>query len=329
MASVYVFGEKGEIEGLKKDHLINMKNILSKHPIIFSYLLFSFVFNLIFVKADFAQQNHSLTANVVINEVLVNEPGSSTKLEWVELHNTDSVEHDLEGWAFISKDDTTLIPVGTIIPAKEFLIIARQLLSEPPDSISFEGWWGDRSGVWGDSSIESFPAIEAKMSLTNTGVTISLVDPDNNVQAFTWDQDCGDGVSLERISFEQDIWLCCVSSDKNTPGKKNSVSTSYSDNLELRIEPNPFSPDGDGFEDEAILHYTLPMESNLTIRIYDIKGRLIKTLLEEEPQVSGEISWDGKDEENRIVRVGVYIVWAEAKGNSYSQKKATVVVAKR
>jgi len=309
--------------------LKNLSNNRSRYFIIFFYLFFSFVFNLISVKTDFAQRNIFSTANVVINEVLANEPGSNTKLEWVELYNADSVGHLLEGWAFISKDDTTLIPAGTTVSANGFLIIARQLLSEPPDSISFECWWGDRSGIWGDSPEESFPAIQAKMSLTNTGSTISLLDPDKNLQTFTWDRDCGDGVSLERVSSEQDIWLCCVASDKNTPGRKNSVSTVYSQNIQLSIEPNPFSPDGDGFEDEAIFRYTLPMESNLTLRIYDIKGRLIKTLMEDEPQVSGEITWDGRDDENEIVRIGIYIVWAKAEGNSYSQKKATVVVAKR
>ena len=293
-----------------------------------SLFLFSFLL-LIFAFKDFAQQNISSNDKVVINEVLVNEPGSYTKLEWVELYNTDSVAHDLGGWVFICKEDTTLLPVGANIPANGFLIIARKLLSDPPDSISFESWWGNRSGIWGDCPEESYPAIQAEMSLTNSGGTISLIDPENNVQTFTWDQDCGDGVSLERVSSEQDIWFCCVSSDKSTPGKKNSVSTSYSDNLKLHIEPNPFSPDGDGFQDETIIHYTLPMMSSLTLRIYDIKGRLIKTLMEDEPQVSGEVTWNGKDDENRTVRVGIYVVWAEAKGNSHSQKKATVVVAKR
>jgi hypothetical protein len=306
-----------------------MRNNPSKHLIIFSYLFLSFVLNLLFVKPDFAQHNYSLSANVIINEVLANEPKSYTTLEWLELYNADSMKYDLDGWAFISKEDTTQIPAGTIIPANGFLILARRLLSEPPDSISFEGWWGDRTGIWGDSPEESFPAIEAKMSLINTGGTISLMDPDNNVQTFPWDQDCGDGVSLERVSFDEDIWLCCVASDKSTPGKENSVSTSYSDKLHLSIEPNPFSPDGDRFEDEAIFRYTLPMMSDLTLRIYDIKGRLIKTLMEDEPQMSGEISWDGKDDENKTVRVGIYIVWAEAKGNSYSVKKMTLVVAKR
>jgi len=129
--------------------------------------------------------------------------------------------------------------------------------------------------------------------------------------------------------YGRPFWLCSVSSDQSTPGRKNSVSTTYSDRIELKIKPNPFSPDGDGFQDETVFGYTLPMESNLTIKIYDIKGRLIKTLVDDEPKVSGEIIWDGRDEENEIVRVGIYVVWAEVSGNSHSQSKVTVVVAKR
>ena len=149
------------------------------------------------------------------------------------------------------------------------------------------------------------------------------------MQTFTWDQDCGDGVSMERVSPDEDLWLCCVGPDKSTPGKRNSVTTTYSQKIELKIEPNPFSPDGDGFEDEAVFRYSLPMESNLTLRIYDVKGRLIKTLADDEPGVSGEISWDGRDEQGETVRIGIYVVWAEAAGNSRSQIKKTVVVARR
>ena len=292
-------------------------------------LLLALAFCLVYLPATQADESVSTFPKAVINEVLANEPGSNTKLEWVELHNADSVEHDLTGWAFISKDDTTWLSTEADIPAGGFLILARRLLSDPPDSISFEGWWGDKSGIWGDSPEESFPAIEAKMSLTNSGGTIRLIDLEDNVQIYTWDKDCGDGVSMERVFADQDVWLCCATPDGTTPGVKNSVSTTYTEGIELSIEPNPFSPDGDGFQDQTVFRYTLPMESNLTIRIYDVRGRLIKTLVDDEPSVSGEIFWDGRDEENRIVRIGIYVVLAEATGDSYSQKKTTVVVAKR
>jgi hypothetical protein len=265
----------------------------------------------------------------VLNEVLANEPGSSTKLEWVELYNADSLSHDLQGWLFICKEDTTLLTADAVIPARGCLVIARQLVSAPPDSVSFEGHWGDASGVWGDAPGESFPAMQAKMSLTNSGGAVSLLDPDKNVQTLTWDKDCGDGVSLERVSWDSEDWLCSVSSDGSSPGKRNSVSVDYSNTIKLSIQPNPFSPDGDGFEDQAVFRYTLPPESNLTVKIYDIRGRLVRTLAKDKPSASGELIWDGKDDDGRIVRMGVYVVWAEAMGSSRSQAKTTVVVAKR
>jgi hypothetical protein len=305
-----------------------MPNVLNRHFIIRFCIFLGLAANLISPRMIIARQIDSPADNVIINEVLANEPGSSTKFEWVELYNPNPADNSMEGWIFVCKDDTTSFPTQTVIPAQGFLIIARQLISTPPDSTSFEGYWGDASGVWGDSPEENFPIIEAKMSLTNSGGSVSLIDPEKNAQTFTWDRDCGDGVSLERVSPEEEIWLCCSSSDKSTPGKKNSVSVAFSDKLRLNIEPNPFSPDGDGFEDQAVFRYTLPIESNLTIKIYDLKGRLIKTLIEDEPCVSGELTWDGKDDDGKTARIGIYVVWAEAAGNSHSQIKTTVVVAR-
>jgi len=303
-----------------------MKRSIRRYIFSFFLLLSSLLLSF---DGGLAQQGFYSNTNVVINEVQANEPSSYTKLEWVELYNADSLSHDLDGWTFVCKEDSTLIPPNTVIPANGFLILARQLLSNPPDSISFEGWWGNRSGIWGDSPEENYPALQTDMSLTNSGGTVSLLDPVNNVQTFTWDKDCGDGTSWERVSVDQDIWLCCVGADKSTPGKKNSVSTAYADKIELNIEPNPFSPDGDGYQDEVIFQYTIPLNSELTLKIYDIKGRLIKTLAEDWSQASGEITWDGRDNDNRTVRIGIYVVWAEVKGSSHSIKKMTLVVTKK
>jgi hypothetical protein len=302
----------------------------SFRKIIISFFLLPCSF-LLFLSLEscFSQQEFYSNAYVVINEVQANEPSSFTKLEWVELYNADSISHDLDGWIFVCKEDSTHIPPNSVIPAGGFLILARQLFTDPPDSISFEGWWGNRSGIWGDSPEENYPALQADMSLTNSGGTVSLLDPDNNAQTFTWDKDCGDGTSWERVSPDQDIWLCCTGPDKSTPGRKNSVSTDYSNKIDLNIEPNPFSPDEDGYEDEVTFRYTIPLNSELTLKIYDVKGRLIKTLAEDQSQASGEITWDGRDNDNTIVRIGIYIVWAEVKGSSHGIKKMTVVVAKK
>ena len=99
-----------------------MKKTLLRLSIIF-FWSFSFLLNPIFAKAGSAQQNFSSIAYVIFNEILANEPGSNTKLEWVELFNADSVERNLGGWLFASKDYITELPTGAIIPAGGFLVI--------------------------------------------------------------------------------------------------------------------------------------------------------------------------------------------------------------
>lgn len=285
------------------------------------------IFVLILFSSSYADDSNS----IVLNEVLANEPGGWVSLEWVELFNNSDWDVDLAGWKLISDDDTTVFS-SVVISAKGYLVLARKLVSFP-DSISFDGYWGDNSGIWGDSPEENFPAVEVKISLVNSCDSIELMDTLGNKQSFTWINDSGDKISWEKIDpllgDSPGNWWICVDSSGSTPGKENSISVPYSQEVELKLKPNPFSPDGDGFEDELTIKYTLPLMSNLTLKVYDTKGRLIKTLMEEQPQVSGEIIWDGRDDKGRFLKIGIYIVYAHASGNTNSTAKVTFVVAKR
>ena len=41
----------------------------------------------------------------------------------------------------------------------------------------------------------------------------------------------------------------------------------------VRLEPNPFSPDGDGIDDVLVIHYSLPFEQGiLKVEIFDVNG---------------------------------------------------------
>ena len=68
-----------------------IRGSLARYGKITAYLLFTVVFILVSAKTTSAEDGVSSAPKVVINEVLANEPGSNTKLEWVELHNADSV----------------------------------------------------------------------------------------------------------------------------------------------------------------------------------------------------------------------------------------------
>ena len=66
--------------------------------------------------------------------------------------------------------------------------------------------------------------------------------------------------------------------------------------------PNPFNS-------QTRINYYLPKSTNIEISVYDVKGRYIKTLLDEY-KVSGShsIVWDGLDNNNNHLSSGVYII---------------------
>jgi hypothetical protein len=71
----------------------------------------------------------------------------------------------------------------------------------------------------------------------------------------------------------------------------------------------------------------------LRLRIFDIRGRLIRTLQSADPiGPRGEIVWDGRDDEQRKGRIGIYIVLMEAFDQRMGvllEEKGTVILAGR
>lgn len=86
--------------------------------------------------------------------------------------------------------------------------------------------------------------------------------------------------------------------------------------VDLQINPNPFSPNGDGLNDRTQISFFLAnllVERNLKIQIFDLTGRLIKTIFDGQSKAfayisSNSFTWDGRDENGRLVRPGVYLL---------------------
>jgi flagellar hook assembly protein FlgD len=96
--------------------------------------------------------------------------------------------------------------------------------------------------------------------------------------------------------------------------------------------PNPFSPDGDGHDDRTVIRYENPRPAGwMSIRIYDIRGRLVRFLANNEPSGGmGTVVWDGYDDNRRRVRIGVYIILLEIAGEDRETAvtvRGSVVVA--
>ncbi len=77
--------------------------------------------------------------------------------------------------------------------------------------------------------------------------------------------------------------------------------------------------------DWTVIQYELPEPVQLDLRIYDISGRLVRTLVSES-RPAGKLSstWDGLDDERKKVAAGLYFYRISA-GSFASQRKLLVV----
>jgi len=78
--------------------------------------------------------------------------------------------------------------------------------------------------------------------------------------------------------------------------------------------PNPFNP-------QTWIEYSLPSQGPVQLRIFDERGRLVRTLTDGVVQ-SGEHRerWDGKDQAGKSVASGVYHYTLETEAGVLSHK---------
>jgi hypothetical protein len=80
------------------------------------------------------------------------------------------------------------------------------------------------------------------------------------------------------------------------------------------VEPNPFNP-------ETTISFSVPGRSFVTMRIYDVAGRLVRTLANEEfPAGDHKRDWDGRNDVGQSVASGVYFLRLVANNSSQTKK---------
>ncbi|MFQ5772105.1 MAG: FlgD immunoglobulin-like domain containing protein [bacterium] len=82
--------------------------------------------------------------------------------------------------------------------------------------------------------------------------------------------------------------------------------------------PNPFNP-------STTIQYTLPKKSSVTLKVFNILGNQIRTLVNQiQTQGTHTIVWDGKNGQGEIVPSGVYIFRIEVE--SFIQSKKMILM---
>ena len=101
-------------------------------------------------------------------------------------------------------------------------------------------------------------------------------------------------------------------------GDVNEISPVQSaEKFAIRNYPNPFNP-------TTKIDYTMPKAGHLTLKIYNVKGELVKTLIDDQIETSGSIMWDGTNDSGAKVSSGVYFSEARTGGQVQVNKMALV-----
>jgi len=297
--------------------------------------------------------------DLVINEIMFdpisdNRDGQPDQSDYVEIHNPNSYAISLEGIFLHDEPDengdvSRFDPLTTLarwIPAGGYALFYPE-----PDRVPFEE---SRTAIFFNVSSEFSPfALQTErttLSLPISGRQIYLADSTQaTIDMVDYREEWHNpniidtkGIALERINpnFESNDpanWGSNASLEGGSPVSENTIYQTSDPLLAetgVSLSPNPFSPDGDGFDDALLINYKLDEPDYLLkVRIFDRYGRLVKKLGEGiSAGFEGSMLWDGTTDNGQTNRIGIYIVLIEAYNSTSGSNrtfKETAVIARQ
>ncbi len=181
---------------------------------------------------------------------------------------------------------------------------------------------------WEKTDIEggvqvSFPAIRGDRTLTVVFESIALQY--NTVFAGKVFN------SLREQDLPQLIVAGDAASDPLASGDDLSVTVLIAENLIhlLEVAPAPFTPNGDGVNDQAIVTYDIAYLTGgtpVSVQVYDLAGSL-RRVIYSDLDISGRYQrvWDGADDNGQMLSPGVYLVRVEVAADTRKESKTAIV----
>jgi len=230
--------------------------------------------------------------------------GNNSIAEYVELYNPGDVEIEICYW--LISDENTGKPAiiseeKSVTPRGYFVLASDSSIFNYPGVIAAN-----------TSVLPRFPALnndEDCIVLKDlNGITIDSL-------RYTKQWSIAENISHERVFFtnpnDLNNWRQCSLPSGGTPGLPNSVAIATDwKKPGIKVSPNPFSPDGDGIDDETAILFRLPFPSaKISVEIYDLVGRLIYQPAKAfYTSAEGAVYWDGSSKYGGRARIGMYIV---------------------
>jgi hypothetical protein len=176
----------------------------------------------------------------------------------------------------------------------------------------------DNNGIWdpSDQIFAAQPLVAGLNSLTFTVPSIGKAAPAFDTFS-RWRYSLAGGLPPDGPAPEGEVedYMVHVEPDIATAVTDDGVPTKFA--LHEAV-PNPFNP-------QTTLSFSLPTASHVRLAVYDVSGRLVTTLVDEDrgPGLHSVV-WDGRDAQQRQVSSGVYFYSIEA--GSFTETKRMVLV---
>ena len=256
--------------------------------------------------------------DILINEILY-DPLPGNDADYVEIINVSDKILSLDE-VFFARANSTAVDVqvmaGTMMTPGQIIAFTddrMQILENylPPDTANIV-----------ELNITNYVNDEGNVSVllksNNEVLTLDSFDYTDDFHSPLLTNSDIEGVSLERLSTisetnDSNNWFSAAASvNYGTPGYTNSqrISSEGVDVGTVELQSQRFSPDADGFEDFAVLQYSLEKSGFIgNVAVHDDHGRLElpvaeNTLLSTE----GNVLWEGNLEDGTPAPIGMYII---------------------
>ena len=240
---------------------------------------------------------HEFLSIAVISDVVINEFLADNETiiadqdgeydDWIELYNNKDAEISLEGY-FLSDDGSDLTQWSfpdTSIPSNGFLMI------------------------WADNDEEQV-GLHTNFKISASGETLYLLNADtlvvNEVNFSEQVDDSSWGRYPDGVGSFERMVPTFNSTNQNLTHINEYVSALPDEFILSQNFPNPFNP-------STTLRYYLPESEMVTLMIYDIQGRVMKSV-DTGTQLNGwhQFTWDGLDDSGAQISTGVYLARVQA-----------------
>lgn len=280
-----------------------------------------------------------VAGDIVISEILFNPRPNA--FDYVELYNRSDKIFDASKISLANRNSSQTISSIVSLTTKPYYLFPGDYIVATTNaaSLSLHYHVKDPNTVMTLPSMPSFP--------DDKGIAIILNQQGEVLDELQYDEDWHfklmsdpEGVALERVDVDAETqnpanWHSASStSGYGTPGYKNSQArTQQQTSAFIEVLPSIFSPDNDGLDDIASIHYNIDEPgwmANLTI--FDAAGRPVRSLVRNDLMGrNGYWNWDGLDDKGLKLPAGIYILFTEIfnlNGKKQVFKKSVVLAAR-